>query len=142
METINMKQAGIWMDQEHAILIGYFPNKPFVVEQIDSPIESHVRYEGETSDKTRFMNSQGGSSNNEKKKNNIEEAQLRKYFKLLEDKIQGIEDLLLMGPGITKGQFFKQIRDNKHFNEMKILLKDADKMTFNQLLAMIKDHFQ
>lgn len=141
METQTPQKAGIWMDQQHAFLIGYFPNKPFAVEEIESAIEGKVRFEGETSDKTRFMNSHGGSSNNENKKNNIEENQLRKYFKLLEEKVSGVEDLLLMGPGITKGQFFKQLRDNKKFNDMKILLKDADKMTFNQLLTIIKEHF-
>ncbi len=141
METLMPHKACMWLDQSHAILIGYLPDHPFVVEEIESPLENQVRFEGETSDKTRFMNSQGGPSNNENKKNNQERDQLNKYFKELEGKVLGLEELLLVGPGITKAQFFKQIRDNKKFIEMKILMKDADKMTYNQLLEMVKGHF-
>ncbi|TDQ16536.1 hypothetical protein DFQ04_2655 [Algoriphagus boseongensis] len=141
METQHPKKAGIWIDQSHATLIGFFENHPCTVEEIESPIESHVRYEGETSDKTQFMNAQVGSFNNEKKRNNIEENQLKKYFNELEEKVVGIKELLLIGPGITKNQFFKQINNNKKFQGTRIIMKDANKMTQNQLFAMVRDHF-
>ncbi|MCS5490222.1 hypothetical protein [Algoriphagus limi] len=141
METLNPQKAAMWIDQSHALLVGYLPNHPFVVEEIESPIENQVRFEGETSDKTRFMNSQGGPSNNENKKNNQDRDRLNKYFKELEKKVSGIEELLLVGPGIIKAQFFKQIRDNKKFITMKILMKDAEKMSYNQFLEMVKVHF-
>jgi hypothetical protein len=142
METQNHQKTAIWMDHNKAIVIGYYPDHPFAVENMESPMENHVRFEGETNDKTRFIPSKGGSSNNEVRKNNTYENQLKKYFQALEQKVIGTEDLILLGPGILKNQFFKHLKDKKNLSSLKIRIFDVDKLTHNQLLAFIKDQFE
>lgn len=86
METQLKQKIAIWMDQSQAIVMEYFPERPIGMEIIDSPIESQVRFEGETSDKTRFTPLLGGGSNQEAKKNHIMENQQKRYFKELKKK--------------------------------------------------------
>jgi stalled ribosome rescue protein Dom34 len=76
-----------------------------------------------------------------KKKNNIHSNQLNAYFHQLEKKLMDKEELLLMGPGVTKTHFFHHLQDNKHFSKLKIEVIDADKMSVKQLLAKVKHKF-
>jgi hypothetical protein len=137
---MNTKKLGLWMDQSKAILIGFENNVSTLLEEIESPIESMVREPGEGSNITRFSPTQG-ASNNEKKGNNIQRNQSKHYFNELGKKLKGAEELYLIGPGIIKDQFFKQIASDKNFSTLKIKVESADKMTTNQLLALVKGHF-
>jgi len=85
--------------------------------------------------------SPGPASNNEKKKNNIHSNQLNAYFHQLEKKLMDKEELLLMGPGVTKTHFFHHLQGNKQFSKLKIEVVDADKMSEKQLLAKVKQKF-
>lgn len=76
-----------------------------------------------------------------KKKNNIHQNQLKVYFHELEKKLLNKEELLLMGPGVTKTHFFHHLRENKHYDKLKIEVVDADKMSEKQLLAKVKQKF-
>lgn len=129
------------MDQSHAIFVSCQNNEAYVMEEIESPLESHVRFPGEGSDMTRFGTALGGTSNNENKKNNTYTNQLKKYFNQLEKKIPAKGEVLLVGPGVLKNQFFKQVSENKNLSSVKIHMKDADKMTINQLCAMVREHY-
>lgn len=142
METQLKQKIAIWMDQSQAIVMEYFPERPIGMEIIDSPIESQVRFEGETSDKTRFTPLLGGGSNQEAKKNHIMENQQKRYFKELKKKLSDGDELLLMGPGIVKNQFFKHLQEDKAFAHLKVWVMDLHKMTTNQLLAKVKGHFE
>jgi hypothetical protein len=140
METKENKKLGVWMDQSQAFLICMENHHPFLLEKIVSPIESRVRYSGETDSKTKLGTSLA-ASNHEKKTNHIHKEQLKKYFSVLEDSIRSFDEILLLGPGVLKTQFFKHISSNKSFSESKIQVKDSDKLTFNQLLAIIREHY-
>ncbi|MFZ9235974.1 MAG: hypothetical protein ACO22X_07125 [Algoriphagus sp.] len=85
--------------------------------------------------------SPGPASNHEKKKNNIHQNQLKVYFHELEKKLLNKEELLLMGPGVTKTHFFHHLQENKHFSKLKKEVVDADKMSEKQLLAKVKQKF-
>lgn len=140
METKVNKKLGVWMDQKQALLFAWDNQKATLLEKLESPVESMVRYPGETDSKTR-LGSNFAASNNEKKTNNIYQEQVKKYFSELEEKLGGYEEILLFGPGVFKNQFLKQISSNKGFNSVKVNTQDADKMTPNQLLAFVKKHF-
>lgn len=140
METKENKKLGIWMDQSRAYLIACSDKQASLIEEIESPVESMVRYPGESDSKIR-VGSTHAASNNEVKTNNIHQEQLKKYFSMVEDKLIGFEDILLLGPGVLKNQFFKKISSNKAFSKVKVQLQDADKMTSNQLLAVVRAYF-
>jgi hypothetical protein len=141
MESNGSKKIGLWMDQSHAIFIGCQNNQAYVIEELKSPLESHIRIPGEGSDMTRVGTALGGISNNEIKKNNIFNNLLKKYFNELKEKISDSEEVLLMGTGVTKNQFLKHIKGKKNLAHVKVHLRDANKMTINQLLATVKAHY-
>jgi hypothetical protein len=141
MEPIAIKKIGIWMDQSHALLIGYQKDQAVVLEVLPTGIESRPRLAGEGSDLTLVGPFPRRVNNQEKKKNNIHSNQLKAYFHLLEKKLVGKEELLLMGPGVTKTHFFHHLQGDKHFSKLKIEVADADKMSEKQLLAKVKQKF-
>ncbi len=141
MESFAYKKIGIWMDQSHALFLGYDKEEATLLEDFPSLIVSRSRIDGEGSDRTLLGPSPGPASNHEKKKNNIHSQQLKAYFHLLEKKLMGKEELLLMGPGVTKTHFFHLLQANKQFGKLKIDVVDADKMSEKQLLAKVKQQF-
>ncbi len=141
MENHEHKKIGLWMDKSHAIFVGCDNGQATILEELESPLESLVRFPGEVSDLTRFGTGPGSITNNENKKNNIHANQLKKYFNQLKKKVSGTEEIFLMGPGVIKNQFLKQVSTDKKFSATKIKVQDADKMTTNQLLATVKGHF-
>lgn len=140
METKDNKKLGIWMDQSRAFLIACHNKQASLLEEVESPVESKVRYPGETDAKIR-VGTTHAASNNEIKTHNIHQEQVKRYFSLMENKLEGYDDILLFGPGVIKNQFFKQISTNKAFSKVKVHTVDADKMTPNQLIAFVKKHF-
>lgn len=141
METNSSKKIGLWLDQSHAIFVGCDNGQAYVLEEMDSPLESMVRFPGEVSDLTRFGTALGSTFNNENKKHNIHSNQLKKYFRELKKKVIGKEEIYLLGPGVVKNQFVKQINSDKKFASTLVKVEDADKMSTNQLLAVVKEHF-
>jgi len=141
MESTAFKKIGLWMDQSHALFLGYDKEEATLLEDLPSAIVSRSRIAGEGSDTTLLGPSPGPASNNEKKKNNIPSNQLNAYFHELGKKLLNKEELLLMGPGVTKTHFFHHLRQNKHFDKLKIEVVDADKMSEKQLLAKVKQKF-
>ena len=129
------------MDLSHALLYGYHQETAIALEELSSHIESRPRIAGEGSDITLLGPSPGGASNNEKRKNNIHKNQLKSYFQKLEKKLLHRDELLLMGPGVTKTHFFHYLRENKHFSKLKIEVIDVDKMSEKQLLEKVKRKF-
>ena len=129
------------MDQSHALLLSYQDKQALFLEELPSPISTHVRIPGEGSDLTRFGPGMGDASNNEKRKNNIHQQQLKEYFGQLEKKVNAATDLLLLGPGVIKTQFLHYLQEQKHFATLKIKVLDADKMTHNQLKALVRESY-
>ena len=140
METKENKKIGVWMDQKQAVLVSCKNEHAAFTEKIQSPIESMVRYPGETDSKTKMKGS-FSASNNEHKIHNIHQEQTKKYFSILKEKLNGYDEILLLGPGIFKNQFLKHISSNKGFSKVKVEALDADKMTSQQLLTLVKKHF-
>ena len=141
MESFAFKKIGLWMDQSHALFLGYDKEEATLLEDLPSAIVSRSRIAGEGSDTTLLGPSPGPASNNEKKKNNIHSNQLYAYFHQLEKKLMDKEELLLMGPGVTKTHFFHHLQAKKQFGKLKIEVVDADKMSEKQLLAKVKQKF-
>jgi hypothetical protein len=51
------------------------------------------------------------------------------------------ENVLLFGPTNAKVELFNILRADLAFSNIKIEVKDADKMTDNQQRAFVKDYF-
>jgi hypothetical protein len=133
--------VGLWLDQSKAYLIGYKKGEAKLIEMIDSPYVRHFREKGEGSDHTRFGPGTPYTSNNENRKHNIAKNELKEYFRLLEDKLAGYDEILLIGPGSAKDRLRKRLADNQAFSTSRIRTKTSDKLSDNQLLAFVREFY-
>jgi len=141
METYSTKQVGVWLDQAKAYLIGMQEGNAFLMEIIESKIPRLKREEGESDDKTRFSSDSQHSSSNEFKKNQIKTNELKSYFRKLQNKLKDFEDILIIGPGTIKDQFFNALMENQEYDGKSIEVQTKGKFSENQLMAYINDFF-
>mgnify|MGYP005812194889 CR=1 FL=1 len=141
MKNNHSKQVGVWLDYSKAQIIEYKDGIASLVENIDSPIETIKRVDGEVKDTTRFTANTEHTSNNEYRKNNIAQNEQHEYFKLMEAKLAGFDDILIFGPGTAKEQMRNRLRDNKAFSSKWLSIQTSDRMTENQLLAFVRDFY-
>jgi len=120
------KQLGIWMDHSIAHLVS-FTNGTVVTKTLKSPSAFPEQRQNLRMDETLM--------------NNKEQSQLSDYFKILSDVIQDYEEVLLFGPTNAKNELFNLLKDDRHFEKIKIDVKSADKMTENQQQAFVKEFF-
>jgi nitrogenase subunit NifH len=120
------KYLGIWMDHSSAHLME-FTNGHIETKMIESQF-THA-------EKERSI------GKNENLMHHKEQHQQSEYYKKLGEAIKNYEEVLLFGPTSAKAELFNVLRENHHFEKIKIEVKQADKMTENQEHAFVKDHF-
>lgn len=141
MSKTTFKQVGVWIDHGKAHLIGYEKGKVQLMETVESPYESIKRVDGEVKDMTRFSQNPEHASNNEYKKHNTAQNEMQEYFRLMEQKLQPFDDILLFGPGTMKEKMRNRLRENKAFNGKWLSVETSDKLTENQLLAYVREFY-
>ncbi|HAQ21399.1 MAG TPA: hypothetical protein DCR40_19545 [Prolixibacteraceae bacterium] len=119
------KQLGIWMDHSMANLIE-LTNENIVANTIvaqvgeqDEPLNTH--------DESMIQNK--------------EHNELSAYYKRLGEVIKDYDDVLLFGPTSAKSELLNILKDDHHFDNVKIEVRPSDKMTENQQHAFVKDYF-
>lgn len=119
------KQLGIWMDHSVAHLIGLktdsTENKT-IVAQIGEQDEAL-------------------NSRDESLIQNKEQNELSDFFSRLSNVIINYDEVLLFGPTNAKTELVNILNSDNHFNEIKIEVKPADKLTENQEQAFVNEHF-
>jgi hypothetical protein len=120
------KHLGIWMDHSTAHLME-LTNDTIVT----TLIESEFTHE----DKEHSL----GRSEN--LMHNKEQHLLLGYYKKLEDAIKDYEEVVLFGPTTAKNELLNLMNVDHHFENIKIEIKHADKMTTNQQHAFVKGYF-
>ena len=81
-------------------------------------------------------------SKSEQLMHNKEQHQMSAYFQKLGDAIRDYHEVLLFGPTTAKTELLNVLRADHRFEKIKIDVKDADRMTQNQLHAFVKEHFR
>ena len=120
------KKLGIYMDHSSASLIGFSSN-PTETTTIESEFTHDV--------KTQSL------SKSENIMHNKEQQQQHKFYKELGDVIKDYEEVLLFGPTDAKTELKNILKDDHHFDNIEIQIKQADKMTDNQQHAFVNQHF-
>jgi hypothetical protein len=121
----NKKKIGIWMDHHMAHIIKYKKNS--------------------TKSKTLESHSEGEKQNfgkDESLTQNTEQNQLSDFFKRLSTIIRGYPEVLLFGPTNAKTEFHNVLKEDNHFNNIKIETETTDNLTENQMHAFVKKHFE
>lgn len=72
---------------------------------------------------------------------NKEQQMQEAYYKKIADKILNYEHVLLFGPTNAKTELNNYLGKDLHFKDIKIDIEPADKMTDNQQIDFVKNHF-
>ena len=120
------KRLGIWMDHSRARLIE-FTTDPMVTTVITSKFTHDEK-----------VQSMGKS---EKIMHTKEQHEQADYYKKIGEVMKHFEEVLLFGPTNAKVELFNSLKDDKHFDKIKIDMQGADKMTEHQEHAFVKSYF-
>lgn len=121
------KLLGIWMDHSFAHLTELTK---------DSLITNTIESKPDT-----LVNEADLYYKDESHMLNKEQSKLSDYYKRLGDVIKDYDEVLLFGPTSAKNELVNFLKDDHHFDEVKIEVKPADKMTENQQQVFVKEHF-
>ena len=116
---------GIWMDHVSANLMEYSDT----IETLTVAASSTNNVKDEAQDK------------GEKALHHKEQQHLGAYYKKLGEAIKNYEEVLLFGPTTAKVELFNSLREDLHFEKIKIEVMQTDKMTEKQQHAFVRDHF-
>lgn len=121
------KYLGIWMDHSIAHLTE-LTNYTLVTKTVESKPATQVNKEDlYYKDESHMLN----------KEQNL----LSAYYKKLSDVVFDYDDVLLFGPTDAKNELLNLLKNNPLFENIKITVKSADKMTENQQQAFVKEFF-
>ena len=118
------KDLGIWMDHSNASLMEYISD-PVEIRTISSQTESKEHSQGSSENVT----------------NNKEQHQQSDFYKRLGETIRNYESIILFGPTNAKTELYNILKQDHRFENIKIEVKPADKMTVNQQHAFVKEYF-
>ncbi len=72
---------------------------------------------------------------------NKEQHQQAEYYKKLGESIRNYNSVLLFGPTTAKDELYNLLKADHNFENIKIDVKQSDKMTDNQQQAFVNEHF-
>lgn len=125
MSGKNKKQFGVWMDTQHATIVGR--------ENVDSGnfvILGHVRNEG------------AGSNSNENASNNLEKTLIKKFFKEINSYMQNADEIYVTGTGSVQEQFINHLAQTPQFKNVVAEESTSNKMSDDKLIEFIAAHFK
>jgi nitrogenase subunit NifH len=122
-----VKQIGIWMDHSNAFLMELTNN---------TIIESIVSSEFTQQEKEDSL------EKNEKIMHNKEQHQQSSYYKKLCNAIINYKEVVLFGPTDAKSELFNLIRTDHLFKNIKIEVKNSDKMTAIEMHDFVREYFK
>lgn len=122
----NEKKLGIWMDHSNAHIIEYASTSTGM-----NTISSEFTHEVKV----------GSLSRSEHIMHNKEQGQQSEYFQKLAEKISQCDEVVLFGPTDAKAELLNILNADRRFEEIKIDIKPADKMTDNQKQAFVHEYF-
>lgn len=124
MTTI--KKLGIWMDHSSAHLMA-FTSSPMKTKIIESLFTYEVKEHGLSKSESHM---------------HLKEQHLHAdYYKKIAEVILHYNHVLLFGATDAKVELYNILKADHHFENIKIEIKQADKMTENQEHTFVKDFF-
>ena len=120
------KNLGIWMDHSSAHLME-FTSDPIQTNIIESNF-THQEKEQTLGKSEHVMH-------------NKEQHKQSEYYKKLGEAIINYNEVILFGPTDAKAELHNILKADHRFSKIKIEIKQADKMTENQQLAFVREHF-
>lgn len=120
------KFLGIWMDHSNAHLMDLTVD-PMETKTITSKFTHEVKEES--------------LNKNENLMHNKEQHQQSEYYKQLGDTIKDYNEVILFGPTTAKSELLNILRADHNFENIKIDVKQTDKMNEHEAHAFVRGHF-
>jgi hypothetical protein len=121
----NIKKLGIWMDHSNAYLIELAND--IIVQRVVSEL---------TNNDTEF-NFYKGEKLVHKKEQHLQIS----YYKKIGEIIKKYQEVVLFGPTDAKNELLNMIKTDHLFEDIKIEIKNSDKMTEDQMQTFVRDYF-
>lgn len=124
MTQKNKKQFGVWMDSQHATIVGKkdSDNEEFV-------ILGHVKNPG------------ADANSNENSAHNQEITLTHKFFKEILSKMPNIDEIHLTGTGQIQEQFIKYMSETPQYKNAKSTEGTSNKTSDEKLIAFVTNYF-
>ncbi len=122
----NIRKLGVWMDHSNAYLIELAND--MIIQRVVSELATQ---EGE-------FNFYKGEKLIHKKEQHLQLS----YYKKISDIIKKYQDVILFGPTDAKNELLNHIKTDHLFEDIKIEVKNSDKMTENQMQTFVRDYFK
>ena len=122
----NIRKLGIWMDHSNAYLMELAND--IIVQRVVSELSNH---------ETEF-NFYKGEKLIHKKEQHLQLS----YYKKIGDIIKKYQEVVLFGPTDAKNELLNQIKTDHLFEDIKIEVKNSDKMTEDQMKTFVRDYFK
>jgi hypothetical protein len=122
----NIRKLGVWMDHSNAYLMELAND--IVVQRVVSEL---------TNNDTEF-NFYKGEKLVHKKEQHLQLS----YYKKIGDIIKKYQDVVLFGPTDAKNELLNLIKTDHLFEDIKIEVKNSDKMTEDQMQNFVRDYFK
>lgn len=120
------KKIGIWMDHSIAHLMEH-SNNPFEITTIESDFTQQEKINCLLKGEAHLYN---------------QEQQLQfKYYKKLMAVVKKYKEVILFGPTDAKEELFNVISSDNRFENIKIQIKQTDKMTAKQKHEFVREFF-
>jgi len=122
----NSRKLGIWMDHSNAHLMEFHP-RTMTNTRIESDFTPQVK--------------QSSLGKSENLMHNKEQHMHANYFKKIADVIKQYDEVLLFGPAEAKLELKNTLKEDHHFDKIKIEVHSSDKMTEMQERLAIREYF-
>lgn len=128
---------GIWLDHQEAYIVTV-RDKKSTLSKLQSGAESKYHLTGGSRSKTPY-----GPQDvvPEHKLEERRKHQLQSYYQKITEKCKNAERLYLFGPNGAKKELMKLIDEDKELSSLDVETETSDKMTRNQIIAKVKEHF-
>ena len=123
---IKSKKLGIWMDHSNAHLME-FRSRTMTTTKIESDFTHQVK--------------QSSLDKSENLMHNKEQHMLTDYFKKIADVIKDYNEVVLFGPAEAKLELKNILKEDRHFDKIKIEIQSANKMTEMQERLFVREYF-
>ena len=132
------RRIGVWIDHAQAHLVALANGSPPQIVTIASEIE----HKHKAMPRTGRVAPGHLSGSRTKRYDKRREEEKRRFYNQVVKALTGAEEIVVMGPGVAKGELQKEIKRDAQLMELVISVEPADtKMTTAQLVAMVKKSF-
>jgi stalled ribosome rescue protein Dom34 len=74
--------------------------------------------------------------------NNADKANSQQFYKDVSHLLLPFDEIFIFGPGQAQEEFQNFLKEDSHFNNKKIIIDTADKLSDPQMIAKVKAHFE